>query len=362
MASDTFAGVTLSTYSSAGADNPSELALRRARGTMASPSAILSGDVIGWIFGDGYGATTWPDIGPGINFVATENWTDTELGSRIGFYTIQNGTNIEVEAMRIDQSGSVGIGTTTPGSGFNTRLDVVGATSLRTNSGDTAKAIVIDLTGTSHRIYSDATSGTPYDLILGTYPNGHMDQLVLQQSTGNVGIGTTSPTAKLTIDTNGLTGDSARRMIKMIPGGSQGRVNIASSIGILDFLQTDVTNNFMDYLALYAKSFNVASSRRWKTNIQPIEGALGKVQRLQGITFDWKTNGKHDIGLIAEEVGAVMPEVVAYEENGSDARSVDYARLVALLIEGMKEQQMEIEELRASVKILQDHSKLALLE
>ena len=114
VASDTFAGVTLSTYSSAGADNPSELALRRARGTMAAPSAILSGDVIGWIFGDGYGATAWPEIGSGINFVATENWTDTALGSRIGLYTIQNGTNIEVEAMRIDQSGNVGIGTTSP--------------------------------------------------------------------------------------------------------------------------------------------------------------------------------------------------------------------------------------------------------
>ena len=70
---------------------------------------------MGWIFGDGYGATTWPDLGPGINFVATEDWTDTALGSRIGFYTIQNGTNIEVEAMRIDQSGNVGIGMESPG-------------------------------------------------------------------------------------------------------------------------------------------------------------------------------------------------------------------------------------------------------
>ncbi len=95
------------------------------------------------------------------------------------------------------------------------------------------------------------------------------------------------------------------------------------------------------------------SSRRWKTNITPIEGALDKVQRLRGVTFDWKADGKHDLGLIAEEVGEVVPEVVAYEENGTDAKSVDYARLVALLIEGMKEQQREIETLAAAVKALE---------
>ena len=63
-------------------------------------------------------------------------------------------------------------------------------------------------------------------------------------------------------------------------------------------------------------------------------------------------NGKHDIGLIAEEVGEVIPEVVVYEGNGQDAQSVDYARLVAVLIEAMKEQQEELEELRALVRSL----------
>ena len=61
--------------------------------------------------------------------------------------------------------------------------------------------------------------------------------------------------------------------------------------------------------------------------------------------YTWKSDGSHDIGLIAEEVGKVVPEVVQYEENGIDAKSVDYARLVALLIEGMKEQQKRIEAL-----------------
>jgi trimeric autotransporter adhesin len=84
------------------------------------------------------------------------------------------------------------------------------------------------------------------------------------------------------------------------------------------------------------------SSRRWKTNIQPLHDALGMVERLQGVSYDMKESGKHEIGVIAEEVGAVVPEVVSYEENGKDARGVDYSRLTALLIEATKQQQREI--------------------
>jgi uncharacterized small protein (DUF1192 family) len=71
--------------------------------------------------------------------------------------------------------------------------------------------------------------------------------------------------------------------------------------------------------------------------------------RLNGVSFNWKESGKHDIGLIAEEVGTVVPEVVAYENNGVDAKSVDYARLTALLIEAVKEQQKTIGQLRSEI-------------
>lgn len=92
-----------------------------------------------------------------------------------------------------------------------------------------------------------------------------------------------------------------------------------------------------------ADAWTTYSSRRWKANIKPINAALEKVQRLQGVSFDWQGDGKHDIGLIAEEVGEVVPEVVVYEENGQDAKSINYDRLVAVLIEAVKEQQQVIE-------------------
>ena len=98
-----------------------------------------------------------------------------------------------------------------------------------------------------------------------------------------------------------------------------------------------------------ADGWTTYSSRRWKTDIKPLEGALDKVEQLRGVSFDWREDGKHDIGLIAEEVGEVVPEVVVYEENGLDAKSVDYARLVPLLVESIKEQQQVIQKQDAAL-------------
>lgn len=89
-------------------------------------------------------------------------------------------------------------------------------------------------------------------------------------------------------------------------------------------------------------SWETYSSRRWKTNIQTLPDAMSKVERLRGVSYDLKDTGKHEIGVIAEEVGAVVPEVVSYEANGKDASGVDYSRLTALLIEATKEQQREL--------------------
>ncbi len=99
-----------------------------------------------------------------------------------------------------------------------------------------------------------------------------------------------------------------------------------------------------------AQAWATYSSRRWKNNIRTIEGALDKVQRLRGVTYDSKDGGVHCVGLIAEEVGEVLPEVVQYEENGVDAQSMDYARLTALLIEAVKEQQKHIEALEKKLE------------
>jgi len=122
-------------------------------------------------------------------------------------------------------------------------------------------------------------------------------------------------------------------------------IGTAGPSNILTIVQNSATDPIADAWTTY-------SSRRWKTNIRALQGALDKVERLRGVSYDAKADGQHHIGLIAEEVGEVVPEVVAYEANGQDAKSVDYARLTALLIEAVKEQQAQIQTLKSEIERL----------
>lgn len=88
------------------------------------------------------------------------------------------------------------------------------------------------------------------------------------------------------------------------------------------------------------------SDERIKTNIQTIENALDKVKNLRGVSFQRKDSGIKNIGVIAQEVEAVIPELVR-ESDG--LKSVAYGNIVALLIEAIKEQNNKIEELEKKV-------------
>jgi len=98
-----------------------------------------------------------------------------------------------------------------------------------------------------------------------------------------------------------------------------------------------------DVVAFYS------SDKRLKDNIKPIEGALDKVCKLGGYEFDWNAKQDvyegHDIGVIAQEVEAVFPELVTDRDNGFKA--VKYEKLVPALIEAIKELKAEIESLKS---------------
>lgn len=97
--------------------------------------------------------------------------------------------------------------------------------------------------------------------------------------------------------------------------------------------------------------YGSGSSIRWKKNITPISSPIEKIMAIRGVTFDWDEThgGKHDVGMIAEEVGKVLPEIVVYEENRLDAIGMDYSKITPLLLEAIKAQQAEIETLKALV-------------
>jgi|688.fasta_scaffold00633_58 hypothetical protein len=97
-----------------------------------------------------------------------------------------------------------------------------------------------------------------------------------------------------------------------------------------------------------------SSDERLKHNITPIENAIDKVKSLTGVEFDWKPEYKHahgyeghDTGIIAQQVQEVIPSAVRTNDTGFLA--VRYEKLIGLLVEGMKEQQAQIEELKAKL-------------
>lgn len=113
-----------------------------------------------------------------------------------------------------------------------------------------------------------------------------------------------------------------------------------------------------------------ASDERLKENIEAIENAVDKIKQLNGIKFDWIDNieevadcewknKKRTVGLIAQDVQKVLPEVVSIapfdkgeegkSKSGKDYLTIDYAHIVPLLIEAIKEQQIQIEELKTEL-------------
>jgi len=114
-----------------------------------------------------------------------------------------------------------------------------------------------------------------------------------------------------------------------VGGGGNRRMTIMND-GTVDFTGTVVAPHFAS-----------PSSIALKTNVQTLENALDTISRLRGVSFSWKDSGKSAVGLIAEEVNEVLPELVVQE--GGKARGVNYANLVAVLVEAVKEQQLRNE-------------------
>ena len=94
--------------------------------------------------------------------------------------------------------------------------------------------------------------------------------------------------------------------------------------------------------------FTASSDERLKENIKPVTNALNKVLALQGVNFNRIGSSELELGLIAQHVEKIIPEVVYTNETG--IKSLAYPNLVALLIEAIKEQNTKIEEILRMAK------------
>lgn len=141
-------------------------------------------------------------------------------------------------------------------------------------------------------------------------------------------VGTATFQGAVNVTTGGLTINSGGATI------TSGGLTVAAN-GFTVTGDSTVTGKLTvtdDVVAFYS------SDERLKDNIQKIESAVEKVKKLSGVSFVWKSESGHsgkDYGVIAQEVEAVLPEIVTTRDNGYKA--VNYEKLIPLLIEAIKE-------------------------
>lgn len=278
-------------------------------------------------------------------------------------------------------TGNVGIGTVSP----DADLKVAGVRSNTIASSAQIAAIGGDDVYTRFgTLYGSPSWGSWIQVSNDT---GSALPLLLNPNGGNIGVGTNNPVSKL--DVNGiLTLDaggnylytygrytSAGGNILFNNGSGDNLLLAETASGKYTFgkgsagaaptnitLSLDVTNGNVgigttapaEKLEVSgnakATSFIYSSDRNLKQNIQPISNPLGKIMQLEGVTFNWKKDNTPSVGLIAQDVEKVFPELVTGEEGH---KGVSYGNLVAPLIEAVKEQQKEIETLKLRVIILE---------
>jgi len=204
-------------------------------------------------------------------------------------------------------SGSVGVGTTNPTSKLhvigNANIDGIVTASSYSGSGVNLAGIVTQIVaGTNVSI--SPINGTGSVTINSFASDSYWTQTAAGiHALSNIGIGTTNPSSKLDV---------------------VGNVKVSGIITCADI--------------------NSTSDINLKNNIQTFTNGLDVVNNLRGVRFEWKKTHKPSIGVIAQELEEVLPELV----NGDNPKTVNYNGIIGVLIEAIKELKLEVEELKNS--------------
>lgn len=319
----------------------------------------------------------------------------TSLGGAVAYtdaslLSIQNG--VGVGKLIVDRSGNLGIGTTSPSAMLNVKG---GQTSDSKPLGLLRLQNYFSGTGTGNRnsvgiefangdsspstdatvagIYAD-TADTAPSLRFYTRTSDSLTEQMRITSAGHVGIGTANPDRKLEV--NGAIEATSPGTSAGADGGFRLKGPVDNSYSVIQFVN-NAGNTQWSYLAatpggsigimtrtpqytldvngqIRASNVSVTSDARLKKDIEPLTSALRGIECLQGVSYRLKDPAAEDsiqIGLIAQEVETCYPEVVMTDAEGY--KSVAYDRLVAPLIEAVKEQQQSLEAQAIRLRTLQ---------
>jgi len=187
-----------------------------------------------------------------------------------------------------------------------------------------------------------------------------------------VGIGTTNPQATLQVGT-GITMYGSTGIVSAVSyrGDGSQLTGVSGGVTVTDDTATNATRYvlFNDVTSGTITGVNVSSSKlrfnpssgtlsatvftslsdqTQKTNVRPVTNAIELVNQMRGVYYDWIDNhNKGSVGVIAQEMEQILPQVVTKDPNG--LKSVSYGNIVGVLIEAIKEQQIRIEELEKKI-------------
>ena len=248
------------------------------------------------------------------------NATDGNDSFDLALGTRPNGSGV-AEVMRLSSNGNVGIGTTGPGY----KLEVAGSVVSKWGS-EVADSILFESQDAGGNVIaslrrSDGAGGTANDLLIRAYedihfaPNNTSNALVTFKASGNVGIGTTNPTAKLQIKGAGTT---TGINFQTLDSAGTGLVTVLDNgnVGIGTTEPGTYKLNIAGTGYLGAAAWVYSSDERLKENIayfsnNPTPDSLEKIMQLKPAKFDYITGDKNNIGFIAQDVQKIIPEAVS---------------------------------------------------
>lgn len=282
-------------------------------------------------------------------YVNPDGTTSANFNGDINFGGELNMVSTTAQNKYIDHHGDLRFRYSNNSSFFNERLRIAGASNFTQATGSLRAPLFYDSDDTGYYINPNATSNCStvqainFQAIAGHgygYRFWASDSYkIYMSSTGN---GTWGGRVA------GETTSDYNMYFRMTGGTNRGFVFSAGSAGTTKVAGIDASGNgrFIGDVVAYS-----SSDARLKENLEVIPNALDKVQALSGYTFDWNDKqdayevGKRDVGVIAQDVEAVLPEVVVDREL-TGYKAVNYEKLVPLLIEAIKELKAEVETLK----------------